>query len=189
MMNVAQISLAAGNFEGFEILAVLAFVVISVISGLVQKSNKAKAELEEQAARRKRQQAGAQSAQADGAEARPAAGTAQGLQVLQPRPSRQVARQGRPKLQPARPPAVRKSPGSGLKPKKTSIESRHTGSAHVGSADVGRLAHANIGAEQITRHMIRVDLTGADAVKRAMILHEIFSPPKALRREKELWDS
>ena len=33
-----------------------------------------------------------------------------------------------------------------------------------------------------------VDLHNADALKRAIIYYEIFSPPKALRRRQELWE-
>jgi len=33
-----------------------------------------------------------------------------------------------------------------------------------------------------------VDLSSRDSVRKAILFHEIFSPPKALRTEQELWD-
>jgi len=78
-----------------------------------------------------------------------------------------------------RPQAGRTAGAEGLQ---VLIESRHTGSAHV-----GQLEHTET-AEKSRTHAIRVDLSAVSAAKRAILLHEIFSPPKALRKEPEMWE-
>ncbi len=44
------------------------------------------------------------------------------------------------------------------------------------------------GAKRARGAGARVSLTARDAARQAMIFHEIFSPPKALRTGKEMWD-
>ena len=87
---------------------------------------------------------------------------------------------------PAAPPtkpggAAARMRSGGLKPRKTSVESR---SRHVGSAQVGKLKHVEA-SEEIDQ-MVRVDLVARDAARRAMVFHEIFSLPKALRQDAEM---
>ena len=174
MTDALQIPLAAGDGGGFQILAVLAFVVISIVSGIIQKSNKAKKEAKDQEqARQRREQRTALRQQA------PPAGTSQGLQVLAP----SVGRQAPPPPAKARlrPPAGRSDSRIGLKPKKTTVGDRHVGSAHV-----GRLAHAD--DSTVVGEGLHVSLSTREAARQAMLLHEIFSPPKALREDKALWE-
>lgn len=175
MIDVSQIPLAAKDFDGIEVLVILAFVVISIISGLIQKANKAKKQREEQAKAPQRPRQAKPSP-------RPSAG-AEGLQVLQAQAGVQTVPQIRPpRQQQARPPAGRGTRRRGLKPKKTSIESRRTGSAHV-----GRLDHVEK-AEVAAGPAVQIDLSAREAARQAIIFHEIFSAPKALRQGAEMWE-
>jgi len=186
MISAVPIVLAA-DFDAIEALVILAFVVISIVSGIIQKANKSKAERKEQdeaAARRRRR---AQAAKPPGTDARPAAG-AETLEIVQPVSTARTVPPVVPQVRPQRPPAAKKTPLRGLKPKKTSIASRRTGSARVGSAHVGRMEHVETGRDTETRPAIQVDLSAADSARRAILLHEIFSGPKALRNETEMWE-
>jgi len=80
------------------------------------------------------------------------------------------------------PPDRPKTPKPRPKPKKAAITDRKVGSAHV-----GRLAHS----EEVSRTEgggVRVDLSAREAARQAMLYHEIFSPPKALRQDEGLWE-
>ena len=165
MIDALGTPLAAGDGgDAIQILVFIAFVVISVVGGLIQKAGKAKKEKEEQDAasqrRRERRQGQPQ----------PQAMPLQPLPQIPPKP--------RPK---ARAKTIRRKSLAGSEPAKTSVEGRHVGSAHV-----GQLGHVD--AKQAGDQGLHVDLSARAAARRAMIYHEIFSPPKALRDDKQMWD-
>ncbi len=171
MIDVSQIPLAAKDFDGIEVLVIVAFVVITIISGLIQKAGKAKKQREEQAKARQAKPS-----------ARPSAG-AEGLEVLQAQAGVQTVPQTRaPRQQQARPTAGRGTLRRGLKPKKSSIGSRRLGSAHL-----GRLDHVEE-AEVAAGPAVQIDLSAREAARQAIVFHEIFSAPKALRKETEMWE-
>lgn len=168
MIDALQIPLAAGDGAGnlIQTLVIVAFVVITIIGGVIQKASKAKAERTKLQAPPRPEGAARQS-------------DIEGLQVLQPEV---IDLQPAPAAKPPKPrPAAARIGARRLKPKKTSIESRRVGSAHL-----GKLEHSEA-AEKIVQ-MVRVDLAAREAARRAMIFHEIFSPPKALRQDAEMWE-
>ena len=173
MIDALHIPLAAGDGDLTETLVILGFVVLSIIGGLIQKASKAKAERKEQQQPRRP----AHPPTEPQPRRQRAPGQADGLQMLQPAPGAAL-----PEVKPS----ARTALGGRLKPKKTSVESRHVGSARVGSTQVGRLRHVEQG--QRIDLMVHVNLASGDAARRAIIFHEIFSPPKALRRSAELWE-
>jgi len=170
MIDVQYTLLASDAEEGLKIVGFLVFLVIAVIGGLIQKGNKAKQdERERQAARERRRRRQAQRpAQPETLRARPAAQPQVQLTPLEPA--------GPP------PPSIRKKGRVKLKPKKRSVADRHVGSDHV-----GRLAHADENV-QAADAAPRVDLSAVEAARAAMIYHEVFSPPKALRQDKAMWE-
>jgi len=173
MTDALQIPLGAGDGDGIEVIVVLVFVAFSIISGLLQKSSKAKkaAQEQEQARERRRQRATGQA---------PPARARAGLQLVAAPPARTV--QPPPPARAARPrPEVRAADRIGLKPNRSSVEDRHVGSAHL-----GRLSNAE--ASVAARESLLADLSTAEAARQAMIYHEVFSLPKALRQGKELWE-
>lgn len=181
MIDALQIPLAADDGNGTEFLVVLAVVVVSIIAGLLQKANKAKQEAkeQEQARQRRRQRTAARQGQAQPVQP---AGMSQPPQTLRPQAAREV--QTPPPVHPPRRRlAVKAKSSTGFKPKKTSVEDRHVGSAHV-----GRLAHAEGVSSGAGGGGTRVNLSAREAARQAMIYHEIFSPPKALRQDKAIWE-
>jgi hypothetical protein len=52
-----------------------------------------------------------------------------------------------------------------------------------------RPARSETAPQQIGKIGIILNLESRDMAKKAMILHEIFSPPKALRKGGEMWDT
>ena len=187
MIDALGTLLAAGDGgDVIEILVLVAFVIISIVGGLIQKAGKAKKEKEEQdaARQRRRERREAQQQTQQGRTAPPqAAGRTQTLQprqrqAMQLQPLPQVPPKPRPK---AKAKTIRKKSLVGSKPAKTSVEDRHVGSAHV-----GRLGHVE--AKHAGDQGLHVDLSARTAARQAMIYHEIFSPPKALRDDKQMWD-
>ena len=176
MIDALGTPLAAGDGgDVIEILVLIAFVVISAVGGLIQKAGKAKKEKEEQNAARQRRRERREAQQQTQQGRMPPPPAAGRTQTLQPLP--QVPKP-RPK---ARAKTIRRKSLADSEPAKTSVEDRHVGSAHV-----GRLGHVE--AKHAGDQGLHVDLSARTAARQAMIYHEIFSPPKALRDDKQMWD-
>ena len=189
MIDVLQTPLAAGDAgDAIEIVVILAFVVISIVSGIIQKAGKAKKEKAEQEAarqRRRERREAREQAQPVG-QGQSAGGQGRAPQSLRPRPAAQVQ-----PFQPLQPlPQVKPQARAKTIRTKSTVRSKRAQPAmadrHVGSAQVGRLHHVD--AVQAVDNSLHVDLSARAAARRAMLYHEIFSPPKALRDEKPMWD-
>ena len=135
--------------------------------------------------RRERREAREQAQQAKPAQrqpAQPAAGRQRQpkpfLQPVQVQTLEQVKPKPKP---PARAKTVRTKATIRRKRAKTAVADRHVGSAHV-----GKLQHAD--DKQTADGSLHVNLSSRQAARRAMLYHEIFSPPKALRDDKQMWD-
>ena len=95
MIEALQIPLAAGDGDAIEMLVILAFVVISIVSGLIQKANKTKKQREEQeAAGRRPQQTSPQPRMPPGRADTPPV-RAEEVQALQPQADTRTVPQAR----------------------------------------------------------------------------------------------
>ena len=196
--------LAAGE-ELFNVIVVLALVAISAIVGMVQKAKRKQQQDRQAQQQHERRPPVDQDRQAPAARPQPpkrvpaeqlaeAMRQALGIEILpeEPRPPQPVAEA------PPKPPRPQR-PRRKLKRRRAAPE---TPEQRLRSDELGELKdrHMAVGARGLLtpasmqptapgrREVITVDLSEIQQARRAILYHEIFSPPKALREGQEMWD-
>ncbi|MCK4276188.1 MAG: hypothetical protein KAX78_06725 [Phycisphaerae bacterium] len=186
------LTIAAKGFDLDDVIqfvVILGFVLISIIGGIMQKrlANKE----QEQRARGQDEAKGHRGVQAakrppwlvrEEVEPPPEPQPAQPVRIAAPPPIPRAddAIRSSPQLQPhrARDP-VQPRPQIRRPTKKTTLGSLQTAALQTKQPAPPR---------QLGPRPAMVDLGGADEARRAIIYHEILSPPKALREGGEMWE-
>jgi len=190
-VTTAAFILAEGIGDFGEVLFIIVVVVLALIGKLFQKNTEERqAEKDEQQAREDRETLAQRRREAAAERPEPPA----------------VRLAAEPPAPPATPAEARQVPAT-RRTKEQAVEARQLQeleTAHVGEALAarrikgarvssrrrpGRLgAGGGTTTSDAVRAMLTVDLSGRSRARQAILYHEIFSSPKGLRSDKELWD-